>query len=107
MSEKPKWILRLTLEHNYGPERYVAVAPADHVVQFGNRLADEMRLGTVPTRPGQTSFDAAVEVLQERLVRRDQLEGTARRLGLALTDHLEDHEGWNGEERREKVTRSA
>lgn len=56
--------------------------------------------------PGELSFNDGVEILQVREIRREAFINDARRMGMALANHLEDKEGWHGLDRQESVKRT-
>jgi hypothetical protein len=47
-------------------------------------------------------FDEVVAVMKRKQFRRDVLRQCAQQLADRIADHLEDKEGWHGEERRER-----
>ena len=63
---------------------------------FAEDFRAEVELGSMP-------IDGAVEIMSVKKFRRSLLVSEARRAGALLADHLEDREGWHGEERRERV----
>lgn len=94
------WIFKLTIQEEYGPRSYSQMVKLP-VTTFGERLAGEMALGLAFVGPD--AFDQTVTVLKEKKFRRDEIEHAARVLARMLCDHLEDAEGWHGEQRQERV----
>ena len=100
---RPKFTIAVTLTDDRGQTHGIkALSLGDDVVMFGDRLVDEMKMGAA-LGIAAVPFNQAVRVLKERKFRRDLLIEAATRLGHALADHLEDAEGWHGEDRRERI----
>lgn len=96
MRAEESWNLRLTLS---GPtnEHYEIAWPLDEQT-VRERVAPNKPLADY--FPGELSTTQAVEVIRRRELRKDLLEDICQRLGRALGEHLEDKEGWHGEDRK-------
>lgn len=52
-----------------------------------------------------STFVAAVSVIKRRIIRKQRFTEVATRLGKLLAEHMEDKEGWHGENRKERKFR--
>lgn len=98
-----EWTFKLVISEKRGGRRYERAIELP-LTTFGERLAGEMDLGVAFVGP--EAFDQTVHVMKERRFRRDLLEKAAVQLARDMADELEDREGWNGEERQEKIRRT-
>lgn len=93
-----KWTLQLTFKNGFGNSYHVAVYLPPEVA------AEVAQLEPLPPAEfGGMSFAKAVSVLKKKQFRKDLFISEATRLGQSLAERLEDHEGWHGVERKEKL----
>ena len=70
---------------------------------IGTRQVDALKAGLLWAGPNITPFDAAVEMISVRELRKELLISTATNCGALLAEHLEDREGWHGIRRRDLI----
>lgn len=95
-----RYEIRLSVfDKRTGKDWHSAITDSNFSV-FSDRVVDDFRMHE-PSAVG--SFEEAVCFLKKRQFRRDILNNAARFLANHLGDHIEDSEGWHGEERREII----
>jgi len=95
-----KWTLQLTLKNDRG-ENYHTAIDIGHTIS-GSRPVFPLR---PPSEYDFATFDTVVEILKARTLRKDVFGQECQRLGRKLAEHLEDKEGWHGEDRKEAANK--
>ena len=98
---KRKLKLDLKLTDETGEIHGRVMIDLDESVAFkGERIADDLKFYISAET---VSVDAYIKVIREKRFRKDLLARAIVSLGQELADQLEDREGWNGDDRQEKV----
>jgi len=84
--------LHLSLEDEYGKE--IAVV----CINIPRERSEAPALDSV-----FDTFPSCIEKMKKRDFRKTDFEQIAARLGALLSERLEDKDGWNGEERAERI----
>ncbi len=94
MGERPRFILQLTLRDNEGFQRPIHMAVG---------VDESLRISSREVWMVKSGFDmsSAVDLMRQRVMRKDLFIHYAENLGALLAERMEDAEGWHDASRVE------
>lgn len=100
-----RFAISLTVTDRCTGKTWIRAVDDDEFPVFSERFVEDLR-APADLAAFKPDWHTTVKALKQKSFRRDLLEAAARKLAARLADHMEDAEGWHGEERREAIKRS-